>query len=86
LEIDINKVYEYYYMKNIHYGNQDIFLDYHKVLADMGGYHHQFTPKIYEYWNQDFSTEKHKSIMRLLEDFADSKVYSTCGPRSTYTS
>jgi len=84
LEIDINKVYEYYYMKNIYYGNQNIFLDYHQVLADMGGYHYQFTPRIYEYWNQVFSIEKHDSIMHLLENFVDSRVYSTCGPRSTY--
>jgi len=86
LDIDINKVYEYYYMKNIHYGNQDIFLDYHKVLEQLGGYHGQFTPRIYEHWNGDFSMEKHNEIMRNLGSFVESKVYSTCGPKSTYIS
>jgi len=82
LNIDIDKVYEYYYMKNIYYGNQDIFLDYHRVLERMGGYHNQFTPRIYEYWNNEFSMDKHSLIMQSLSEFVDSKAYSTCGPRS----
>ena len=79
LDIDISKVYEYYYMKNIYYGNQNIFLNYQKALESVGGYHGQFTPEIYKYWNDGFSIDKHNSIVKLLTEFVDLKKYSTCG-------
>ena len=84
LDIDIDKVREYYYMKNIYYGNHNLFLDYQKTLAALGGYHGQFTPRIYEHWNKEFSIKKHNLIIQSLEDFVDSGVYSTCGPPGAF--
>lgn len=85
LDMDISKVHEYYYMKNIFYGNQNIFLDYQKALESVGGYHGQFTPRIYEYWSNEFSMDRHNLIMKSLTEFVDLKQYSTCGPLHSNT-
>jgi hypothetical protein len=73
--ININQVYEYYYMKNLYRNNNLFFNDYDAMIKKMGGYKKQFSPKVYKYWIDEWSIEKHKSIIQLLEEFVESGEY-----------
>jgi hypothetical protein len=73
--INVNEVYEYYYMKNIYNTNNWLFNDYQKMEKDMGGYLMQFTPKVYDYFLNDFTDERHKKILKSLNNFVGSKDF-----------
>ena len=71
LKLSINKeqVYEYYYMKHIHGTNDIFFNNYDATIIEIGGYSNQCTPIIYEKWMDEWSVEKHKSIIHVLQCF-----------------
>lgn len=72
LEIDLQQVYEYYYMRNI-YNTQDIFLeDYDKTLEDIGGYDAQFHPIMYKAWLDSVTQANHQTILSRLKNFINS--------------
>ena len=72
LLIDINEVYEYYFMKFIFNTENLFFDDYHKMIENIGGYKKQFEPLIYDFWMKKYTQEKHINIIQALEKFIDS--------------
>jgi hypothetical protein len=75
LEIDIDEVYEYYYMAFINNTNNWLFKDYERFLKEIGGYAQQFTPISYEFFLREFYRERHEHIKRDLELFVRSNRY-----------
>jgi len=75
LEIDINEVYEYYYMAFIDHTNNWLFSDYEGFLKEIGGYAKQFESISYNVFRRDFSQERHQQIIGSLEKFVDSGEY-----------
>jgi hypothetical protein len=76
LEIDINEVYEYYYMAFINRNtNNWLFRDYEGVIKENGGYLNQFGPLSYSIFLRDFDSSRHTRIIESLEGFISSKEY-----------
>ena len=76
LEIDINEVYEYYYMAFIDHTNNWLFRDYEGFLKEIGGYAKQFRSISYDIFLRDFSQKRHQQIIGSLGKFIDSGEYS----------
>ena len=76
LDIDLNEVYEYYFMKM---GRDNLsnwlFRDYDSVIKNIGGYKNQFTSISYTKFLSEFSQDRHNQSLRLLNNFIDSKDY-----------
>lgn len=76
LDIDINEVHEYYYMKmRLENMANWLFHDYDSLLKDIGGYKNQFTSISYQKFLEEFSAKKHERIIHLLNNFSDSGDY-----------
>ena len=75
LNIDINEVYEYYYMRFINNTENWLFDDYAGFIDEIGGYFNQFSPIAYQKFLEEFSTEKHERILCSLNNFIESKDY-----------
>ncbi|HZL30495.1 MAG TPA: hypothetical protein VFC54_05470 [Pseudolabrys sp.] len=72
LKIDKRKVCEYYFMRNI-YNTEDLFFEsYDKAVDDLGGYSGQFEVEVYDRWLQDWSPERHRTIVAALRAFVRS--------------
>ena len=83
LDINIDEVYEYYYMRFIeNYMENWLYSDYKAFLEEIGGYKQQFTPIAYEKFLAEFSKERHNRTLQLLKNFIDSKNY--CMQRKHY--
>jgi hypothetical protein len=69
LNIDIRKVYEYYFMRYI-FNTEDLFFDsYNDAVKELGGYAQQFTPAAYDRWLKEWSPEKHEKVLAALHTF-----------------
>jgi hypothetical protein len=67
--IDRQEVYEYYFMRFI-YNTEDLFFDsYEDAIDELGGYSEQFTPAIYQKWLEEWSPNKHNSILSALQAY-----------------
>ena len=76
LNIDVNEVYEYYYMKFINNNVENwLFNDYVGFINNIGGYAKQFGTISYQKFLEEFSAEKHKWIIHSLNNFIESKNY-----------
>lgn len=75
LVIDINEVYEYYFMKFINNVDNWLFDDYAGFLDEIGGYAKQFGPVSYEKFIEEFSDQKHERIRCFLTKYIESKDY-----------
>jgi hypothetical protein len=75
LEIDVRKVYEYYYMAHLHHTDNWLFEDFKGLLKAIGGYNEQFAPIIYEKFLEEFSGKRHEIIREALLDFIISEEY-----------
>ncbi|MDY6793318.1 MAG: hypothetical protein SWH54_18785 [Thermodesulfobacteriota bacterium] len=76
LNINVNEVYEYYYMKFINNNVENwIFDDYEDFINEIGGYDRQFGPVSYKKFLEEFSVEKHEKIIHSLNNFIESKNY-----------
>lgn len=76
LDINIDEVYEYYYMHHLQ-DNMANWLcsDYKSLLEEIGGYNMHFTPIAYEKFMEEFTQPRHNRSLQLLENFIDSKDY-----------
>jgi len=88
LSIDLDQVYEFYFMHHL-YNTQDLFLDdYSGALDAMGGYSAQFTPAIFDQWLAQWTPERHSLTMSALSRFIDScdfrMDYSHYGRESSF--
>lgn len=75
LAIDINEIYEYYYMRFINNTDNYLFDDYHGFLEKSGGYASQVGPVSYQQFLEEFNNQKHDRIMRNLNSFIDSEEF-----------
>ena len=75
LDIDVNEVYEYYYLGFINNTENWLFNDYRAFLDEIGGYMNQFTPLAYSIFLREFSEQKNERIIRSLNSFIESKDY-----------
>jgi hypothetical protein len=75
MDIDVNEVYEYYYLGFINNTENWLFDDYRAFLDEIGGYRSQFTPLAYSMFLREFSEQKHERIIRSLNSFIESKDY-----------
>jgi hypothetical protein len=73
--INVNDVYEYYYMKNLYSSRSWLFEDYDESLDYVGGYSGQFKPLIFKYWLEKWNITHHNKTLRNVEIFLDSKEY-----------
>ena len=75
LDIDINQVYEYYYMRYINNTDNWLFKSYVDVLKEIGGYKKQTGSISYKKFIEQFSPARHFQILRSLDRFVESKEY-----------
>jgi hypothetical protein len=76
VNIDIDEVYEYYFMKLGRDNMQNwLFSDYNSFIEDIGGYKNQFSSISYTKFLAEFSLYRHNNSLRLLNNFIDSKDY-----------
>ena len=68
-----NKIYEYYFMRNIFIDREWLIDNYQKMLNFVGGNDGQFTYRIYEYWLKNHTLKKHEKIVERLKNFINSK-------------
>lgn len=72
LTIDIQKIYEWYFMTHIYYDHNWLF-DYDSVMQALGGYYEQFQPKMYRYWiKKCWNSDKHRRLIESLTCFVNS--------------
>lgn len=72
LSIDLNEVYEYYYMKNIHNTEDWLFNSYSELILNLGDRRKQFESPVYDYFLDEFTEEKHNKIIKTLNNFVGS--------------
>lgn len=75
LEIDLNEVYEYYFMAFIHKVKDWLFEDYDDFIREIGGYYRQFDPVSYAKFLDRFSDLRHNQILASLRSFVESGEY-----------
>jgi hypothetical protein len=68
INISKNQIYEYYFMKYIYFNKNWLFINYNKLIKDLG-YHEQFHVKVYDYWIKNWSSKKHVKINSRLKKF-----------------
>ena len=68
-----NKIYEYYFMRNIFTDREWIIDNYQKMLNFVGGNDGQFTYRMYEYWLKNHNIKKHEQIVTRLKNFINSR-------------
>ena len=71
-KIQLEKVYEYYFMRHIYNDKNWLIEDLDKMIKNLGGYDNQFTEKFYEYWINNFSLNKHNKIFDNIKNFLKS--------------
>jgi hypothetical protein len=76
LNIDIEEVYEYYYMAFIHNVNNWLFQDYEGFVHRIGGYYQQYGPVSYGEFLDAFSETRHRQILSSLGRFVESGDYN----------
>jgi hypothetical protein len=75
LNIDMNEVYEAYYMFYLNRTDNWLFSDYEGFLKKIGGYYKQTGPVSYKEFMEEFSQQRHNEIQFFLKRFVNSKEY-----------
>mgnify|MGYP001193237081 CR=1 FL=1 len=76
VNIDVEEVYEYYFMAFVHNVNDWLFRDYEDFVQEIGGYRHQFESISYERFLDCFSGSRHRQILKSLHCFVESGEYN----------
>lgn len=74
-KIDMEEVYEFYYMKNIYHSGSWLLSEYENFIEKIGGYSRQFTSEIYSEWLNRFNIEDHNKILNNIENFISLRKY-----------
>jgi len=82
LDIDINEVYEYYYMNNIYDKGANWLID--DFISRIGGYNKQRDPIIYKLFLENFTVQRHEKTLRSLMSFIESEDF--CFRKKHYSS
>jgi hypothetical protein len=75
LNIDKDKVYEFYYMWHKFRPIGWLYSDYNKFVEDIGGHNAQAGPVSYEYFLNEFSEKNHRRAYGAIKKFVDSEDY-----------
>jgi hypothetical protein len=75
LDINVNEVYEYYYMKHLHYNHNWLFNDFEDLVNKFNSSKGRLTPDVYKYWIKQWTLERHNEILNNLNNFIDSDDY-----------
>ena len=73
-QLDFNQVYEYYFMAKILWKESNVFIDYPKMLEEIGGYHAQFSDTVYDYFLNIWTPELHSRLANSMAAFVRSNV------------
>jgi len=73
--IDMQEVYEYYFMRYIYNTLNLFFYNFEKTTEELGGEMEQFTPSIYDKWLDEWSPEHHHSIISALQLYIQSNDF-----------
>lgn len=73
LDIDVDQVYEYYYMRFINNTSDWLFESYVDFLKEIGGYKKQTGSISYRKFLEQFSPSRHLQILQTLDRFVESK-------------
>ncbi|NLT23698.1 MAG: hypothetical protein GXX82_11680 [Syntrophorhabdus sp.] len=76
LDIDLNEVYEYYYMAFLHNVKDWLFEDYDSFIQEIGGYYQQYGSVSYARFMEKFSLSRHGQILASLRRFVESGQYN----------
>ena len=76
VDINLDEVYEYYFMAFIHNVNHWLFEDYDDFIREIGGYYQQFGTISYKKFVEDFSWKRHEQILASLQRFVESGGYN----------
>lgn len=75
LDVDMNEIYEFYFMHYLYGTKNWLFCDYDQFICDIGGYYRQCGSISYEKFLHQFSEERHAKIVEVLNWFVESKEY-----------
>lgn len=75
LDIDVNEVYEYYYMKHLHYNHNWLFTDFDKFTDDFNSQEKRLSSEVYNYWIKNWNQDRHFEILNRLDKFFESDEY-----------
>jgi hypothetical protein len=70
LDIDINEVYEYYYMNYVYDKGDSWLID--DFINRIGGYDKQRGPAAYKLFLEDFTVQRHEKTLKTLTNFIES--------------
>lgn len=73
LDVDINEVYEYYYMNYLYDKGASWLIN--DFINRIGGYSKQSEPISYELFFDEFSMQKHENMLRTLKNFIESEDF-----------
>jgi len=76
LAIELEDVYEYYYMRHLNSRKNWLFADYDAFVDSVGGYYGQFTSAAYAAYLSTFSDDQHNRALESLSRFVASGEYS----------
>jgi hypothetical protein len=82
LDIDINEVYEYYYMHHLYDKGSSWLID--DFINRIGGYTKQRDPTVYKLFLDDFTIQRHEKTLRSLMNFIESEDF--CFRKKHYSS
>jgi len=72
LRINIDEVYEYYFMHNIYTTEDWLYRDYKKTEASIGPKRMPMSPKWYSAWMEEWNPRRHREIIQSLNVWLDS--------------
>ncbi len=73
LDIDVNKVYEYYYMNYLYDKGANWLVD--DFIDRIGGYNKQRDPISYKLFLDEFTVQRHKKTLKSLMNFIESEDF-----------
>lgn len=73
LDININEVYEYYYMQNLYDKGWSWLID--DFINRIGGYSKQSDPGVYKLFLDEFTVQKHEKTLKSLMNFIESEDF-----------
>ncbi len=67
-----DKIYEFYFMRNIYNTENFFFLNYQNIIKRLGGYNQQFTPNVFPMWLSEININRHYKIKENMKNFIES--------------
>lgn len=74
-KINVADVYEYYYMKHLHYNKNWLFNNYEAYTSFFGSDKERSSSDVYSFWLNRWTVERHKEILSSVNEFIISGNY-----------